>query len=382
MKTKVSRVCIYALKKTLSIIYLILKLLPIDNNKILFCSRQSSDIPLDFVLIEEELKKEAPEITCINICCHIGYKTGDYIRYGICLLKSLYHLATSRICILDSYWPAVSLLNHKNDLKVIQIWHAVGKIKQSGYQTLGKKSGRKEEYAKALNMHKNYDYVIAGAKYWNDFYCKSFGIAENQILNYGLPRLDYLTYSEQKNIKEFFAKYPELKGKKIILYAPTFRRNMKSRWEAILNEADDVRYVLIIKKHPGEHIQTTKKTNNVYYMDEFKTINLIAVCDYFITDYSAIALEAAVLKKKTYYWTYDYDEYVENNGLNIDLAREAAPYVYKDIKELMKSIRSDKYDESFIERYRKKFLPDELGTSTDKITELMKSIIKEKDVLM
>lgn len=382
MKTKVSRVCIYAFKKTLSIIYLILKRLPIDNNKILFCSRQSSDIPLDFVLIEEKLKKEAPEITCINICCHIGYKTGDYIRYGICLLKSLYHLATSRICILDSYWPAVSLLNHKNDLKVIQIWHAVGKIKQSGYQTLGKKSGRKEEYAKALNMHKNYDYVIAGAKYWNKFYCASFGITEEKILNYGLPRLDYLISTEEENRKKVFAMYPELNGKIILLYAPTFRRNMKSHWDDILNEINDDRYALIIKRHPGEYNKPVKKTENVYYMDEFKTIELIAVCDYFITDYSAGALEAAVLKRKTYYWTYDYEKYVENNGLNIDLASEASPYVYSNIKELMDSIKSEEYEEKFMENYRKKFLPDELGTATYKITTLMRNIMKEKDVLL
>lgn len=374
MKTLFVRICIYIFKKAAGCVYFFLKGFPVRKHKILFCSRQSNDVPLDFMLIEREIRNEIPEAECVNICCHMGHKVSGYVRYMWYFTKSLYHLATSHICILDSYWPAVSLLKHKKNLKVIQIWHAIGKIKQSGYQTLGKKSGRNAEYARALNMHGNYDYVIAGAKFWNQYYCRSFGIKKDKILNYGLPRIDYLINTEKKNRENFFSRYPVLKNRKIILYAPTFRRNMRSHWEEILDVIDDG-YALIVKKHPGEYAHSPKQHKNVFYMDEFKTIELMAVCDYFITDYSAGALEAAVLKKKTYYWTYDYEDYVRNNGLNIELDKEAAPYVFTDIRKLMDSIRSGKYDESFMERYREKFLPEELGNSTEKIVKLIKDMI-------
>ena len=74
----------------------------------------------------------------------------DYLKFSAVMFKSMYHLATSRVCVLDSYWPPVSLLKHKEELRVIQIWHAIGKIKQSGLQSVGKKSGRKAEYADFL----------------------------------------------------------------------------------------------------------------------------------------------------------------------------------------------------------------------------------------
>lgn len=292
------------------------------------------------------------------------------------MFTSMYHLATSKLCIIDSYWPAVSLLKHKKKLKIIQIWHAIGKIKKSGYQTLGKKSGRKSEYAYALNMHKNYDYVIAGASVWNKYYCESFNISEDKILNYGLPRIDYLLNTEEYNRKKFFCQFPEFRDKKIILYAPTFRRNMKSGWEKIIDSVNKD-YVLIIKKHPGEYLHTKKTADNVYYLENWKTIDLIAVCDYFITDYSAAALEAAVLKKKTYYWLYDYKEYIENNGLNINLKSEAELYAFKDIGKLMESICCENYDMNFIERYRRKYLPENLGHATDNIVDLIKKLMNE-----
>lgn len=374
MKTIITKGIIHVSKFILNIIYFFLKLFPCDEKKILFCSRQSNELPLDFSLIQNHL--DLTGIHCVNICCHMGSRRNDYIKFIKCMFTSMYHLATSKLCIIDSYWPAVSLLKHKKKLKIIQIWHAIGKIKKSGYQTLGKKSGRKSEYAYALNMHKNYDYVIAGASVWNKYYCESFNISEDKILNYGLPRIDYLLNTEEYNRKKFFCQFPEFRDKKIILYAPTFRRNMKSGWEKIIDSVNKD-YVLIIKKHPGEYLHTKKTADNVYYLENWKTIDLIAVCDYFITDYSAAALEAAVLKKKTYYWLYDYKEYIENNGLNINLKSEAELYAFKDIGKLMESICCENYDMNFIERYRRKYLPENLGHATDNIVDLIKKLMNE-----
>lgn len=371
MKTKISNWMIFILRGFLQGLYFFLKLFPVKQKKVVFCSRQSNQEPLDFRLLRQSLNAEDPEIITESICCHIGHRISDYIRFAKCLLQSMYHLATCRVCVLDSYWPAVSMLNHKRNLTVIQIWHAIGKIKKSGYQTLGKTSGRKSVYAKALCMHDNYDYVIAGAPIWNPFYCQSFHIAEKKLLNYGLPRIDYLLENENKNREKFFQEYPELKNKKIVLYAPTFRKNMKSRWDQILNAPISSDSVFIIKNHPGQHVQHKSTREHVYYMDNWKTIDLLAVCDCVITDYSAITLEAAVLKKPVYFWLYDYKEYMENNGLNLDLQKVCAPYVYHDLEELVDSLRIEKYNTEFLDDFRVKYLPSQMGSSTNSIVQLI-----------
>lgn len=371
MKKYFIKSLIYVFRLILNIIYVFMKLFPVRENKVLFCSRQSNDIPLDFKLIEKELKRREPEITCVFICRKIESGIKNYAEFGVAMIKSMYYLATCRVCILDSYWPAVSMLKHKKTLSVIQIWHAIGKIKKSGRASLDAASGRSSDMANALGMHRNYDYIIAGAPAWNSCYCQSFGVTEDMLLNYGLPRIDYLIDTEKTNRERFFAENPELAGREIILYAPTFRRNMESKWADIVAGIDCSRYVLIIKNHPSQRIYGEKPRDNVYYFDDWKTMDLIAVCDYVITDYSAIALEAAILNRKTYYWVYDYEEYINNNGLNIDLYKIVPDNVFKDVKDIMKNIEEGRFNMEQFSTYRSSFLPENMGTSTVKICDLI-----------
>lgn len=373
MKTIIIKAVIYIFKSVLDFIYFLLKLFPQNKQKVLFCSRQSNSTPLDFILIQEELRKR--DIEYVNICCHIGKQNSDYIRFAKAFLQSIYHMAVSRVCIIDSYWPAVSMLKHRKEFTVIQIWHSLGKIKKSGYQTLGKKSGRDSLFADILKMHRNYNLIIAGSPVWNRYYCEAFDVTEDKLLNYGLPRMRYLLDTKDRNTERFFQHYPQLQDKKIILYAPTFRRNMKSHWEDIIDEIKDDGYILIIKKHPGESAENKRLAENVFYMEEIKTIDLISVCDYFITDYSSVALEAAVLRKPIYFWIYDYEEYIRNNGVNIDIRTEFAKYAFKDIRKLIYSIKNEVYDHEFIEHFRDRYLPEDIKGSTDRILDLICGIM-------
>lgn len=113
------------------------------------------------------------------------------------------------------------------------------------------------------------------------------------------------------------------------------------------------------------------------YLPKYKTVDLIAVCDYLITDYSSIALEAAVLKKKTFFWTYDYDEYMKNSGTNIDLKSEVAANMSADINKILYCVENDIYDTDTQQRYINKFLPHELGGSTEKIAKLVIELMDE-----
>lgn len=392
MKTKAVQLAICFAKLFLRFIYFFLKLMPVSHDKVVFCSRQSNDMPLDFALIHAELMNRRPQTKCVFFCKHIGYGMMEYIRYAKVLLRSMYHLATSRICIIDSYWPAVSMLSHKQSLKVIQIWHSIGKVKKSGYQTIGRKSGRKAEYARLLHMHENYDYVIAGAKIWNQYYCESFHITEDKILNYGLPRIDYLLKTEIQNRERFFQEYPAWRDKRIVLYAPTFRRNMDSQSQKLLDAAKSEDFILLVKKHPGQLFAGHEENGNIAMLDTWKAIDLLTVCDILITDYSAIAIEASVLKKTTYYWVYDYVNYIENNGVNIDLYELFPGYVYEDADELFAAVRRDltgKKKKIFTEKtlmkasppaiYDTAYLPEAFENVTYKIVKLIEQIIDGKN---
>ena len=383
MNRIVKRIGIHGMKGLLKAAYAPLKLFPVKPGKVLFCSRQSNTMPLDYELIINQLNMRSHEpdytgapVECVAVLHRIGDGMGEYLRFAGNTLKSMYHLATSQVCVLDSYWPAVSILHHKKSLKVVQIWHALGKLKKTGKVAVGEVSGRDKDTAELLNMHANNDYIIAGAKVWNPFYCDSFGCTEDMIYNYGLPRIDYLIDTEAENRRKFFEAHPDFAGKPIILYVPTFRRNMKARWPEIVDAVDYSKYNLIVKNHPTQRIDVERPEGNVRYFDDIPSTELLAVADYVITDYSSIALEAAVLRKKTLFWVYDYEEYLENNGLNINLYEAAPGHVFKDINELMKFIDEGRYDMDVLDRYREAWLPRDLGHSAEKIAGLILNILK------
>ncbi len=394
------KIAIYIMRFGLSLIYAILKLFPTQKGKVLFLSRQSDSLSKDFQMLEDELQKQtAGAIRIVAICHRLEGAGGmaSMIAFAKSTLASMYHLATSEVCVLDAYWPAVSILKHKKSLTVIQMWHALGKIKQSGYQTLGKESGRGEEIARLMKMHEGYDYIIAGGSAWNPFYCASFGTTEDKLRNYGLPRIDYLLATEEANRKKVLAAYPELAGKSIVLYAPTFRRGIKLEWEGLLDlvkavskQADEQAgaagsdYALIIKGHPnqkieldsvnlgdGETVKSLDDIPGVYTCPELTSAEILAAADYLITDYSAIAIEGAVLNKKTYYFVYDYEEYREKNGMNIDLFEVMPSCVFRGAGELIAQLKSGNYNDAALASYREKYLPQDLGHSTEKIAQLV-----------
>lgn len=374
------KAAIYFMRFCLSVIYAVLKLLPTQRNKILFLSRQSSTLTTDFRLTQEELKRQNSDVNIITICHRLeGAESGGIkglIAFAVSTLRSMYHMATSQLCVLDAYWPAVSILKHKKSLTVIQMWHALGKIKQSGYQTLGKESGRGEQLARLMKMHEGYDYIIAGGKAWNPFYCRSFNTTEDKLVNCGLPRIDYLLETAEANRKAVLEKYPQFAAKTVVLYAPTFRRNIELRWQGLAKIAgDESDFVLVIKGHPNQRISLDDlpedERKGVYTCPEFSSAEILAACDYLVTDYSAIAIEAAVLNKPTYYFVYDYEEYREKNGMNIDLFEEMPNCVFKDAKDLITALQTGEYPQTALDEYRKRFLPENLGTSTEQIAELI-----------
>lgn len=351
-------------------IYALLKLLPTQKNKVVFLSRQFNRPSLDFHLLKIALEQEKPEIKITMITKRLDKSLRDIAIFSLYSLLSLYHLATAEVCILDSYWPMVSIVHHKKELTVIQMWHAMGKIKKSGYQTLGKPYGHREKVARLMCMHQGYDVIIAGGRTFNPFYCQAFQVEENKLLNIGLPRMDYLMANQMANQARLFETYPEFREKKIILYAPTFRKGVPLNCGQLIASLPSEKYILVVKPHQNQCLKQ-EDLGRVYTCDDFSTMAVLSGCDYVITDYSAIAMEAAVLRKKTFYYVFDYDEYIERNGLNIDLFHEMPGCVFRDAKALVCAMESGVYNHRALDAYCRRYLPDQLGQATRRLTRLV-----------
>lgn len=354
-------------KIILKVIYFFIKLLPTNNKKITFISRQSDTINIDFSMISKRLIKEKKDVKIVFLCKKIKPGILSKIDYGIEILKQMVAIATSKIVIIDSYCIPVCILKHKKGLFVLQIWHSIGKIKKSGYQSLDTKGGRTSFMAKAMCMHKNYDRIIAGGEAFDEFYELGFNVKKDKLLHYGLPRIDYLIENENKLKERIYNKYPEFKNKKVVYYVPTFRKYDPSGFKDLIKKYNKKDFILIVRGHPNQKLKFDR--NIVYECLEFKSQDLLAIADYVITDYSSICLEAAILNKKVLFYTYDHTKYLTENGINLDAEKVLPNCTSRNIDELYDIIKKDNYDNSSYQNFRKKYLPKKLGNSTKLITD-------------
>ena len=110
------------------------------------------------------------------------------------------------------------------------------------------------------SCHKAYTFALTGAPELVPVYEEVFGIEKDAILPLGMARLDHFLDQEKIDAftSEFYKKWPDLKGKKIILFAPTFRgAGQKDAWydysrldfSRIYDFCGD-EYIFLIKMHP------------------------------------------------------------------------------------------------------------------------------------
>ena len=360
------------LKLGLKIIYAPLKLLK-TKNQIVYLSRQSNEKSLDMELLEAAIKEEAPEITQVFRLRMIGDGVGEKIKYCLAVIGDMYYLATSKVAVIDTYSITVSCLKHKSDLKVVQMWHALGAIKKFGLQAIGTKEGRDEKISRAMCMHQNYDYVLAPSANTAKFYMEAFGVESGKIKLCPLPRVDFITDGETKT-SEFYYSNPAAGQKKVVLYLPTFRERDAYIAQMLKTEFEDKDdFYLIISPHP-----LSKDYEKEQYKPhgDFTVEDLIKIADIIITDYSACAFEAALLMKPLYFFTPDYNEYMEERGINVDLRAEFPNEVFDDAESLVNAIENGGYDMSALFAFKEKYI-DNSRNNTQTLAKFITMLVKE-----
>ncbi len=347
-------------------IYWIFKLLPIQD-KIVFISRFTNETSIDFTLLINKIKEASPHTKIIVL----NHKLSHKFFYLFSMLEEMYHLATAKVCIIDSYIISVSILNHKKGLKIFQLWHALGAIKKFGHQILDMKEGSSKQIANLMHMHKNYTYVLCGSDATKPFYIEAFNVDDHKLLTIPLPRVDYLLDDQQRLLNEelILNRYPKLRTKRNILYAPTFRKHGHLTIDNLIKDLDYDKYNLIIKKHPHDHTKL-EANDHVIIDNDFNILQLLSIADYIITDYSAVAFEAAILDIPLFFYVYDIEEYQNNRGLNINLYKDFPKVTFKDANQLIKALNED-YDYRPLHNFKKKYVSILDGTVTDKIYNLL-----------
>lgn len=340
------------LKLGLRILYAPMKLFK-TKNQIVYLSRQRNEKGIDIQLLEEAIRHEDSSVKQIFRLKMIDEGFGAKIKYCFYVIGDMYYLATSKVAVVDTYSITVSCLKHKKDLNIIQMWHALGAIKKFGLQAIGTKEGRDEKISKAMCMHKNYDYVLAPSAETAKYYMEAFGAEQSKIKICPMPRVDFIADGNARTA-DFYTQNPGMGDKKIVLYLPTFRDREAYIAQMLKTEFEDKKnYQLIISTHP---LSKVKKDEKFSQKGNFNSFELMKIADIIITDYSACAFEASLLMKPLYFFVPDYDEYMKDRGINVDIKSELPSAVFDEADKLFKSIDENKYDMDSLYRFKEKYV--------------------------
>lgn len=362
----------YEKHKIYARLFNILRKYPQKNNRITLLTNKNHSFESNLEYIAKELD---------------NYKTTDgkdyeyrFIEKDSLSLDNIRYFASSKyVFLVDNFFP-LAFMNVEG-MKWVQLWHGTGIFKKFGYDLLN------VDERKVMEMFApKIDLVSVSGEEIIDTYAHNFHVDKSKVKAFGVPRNDF--YNDEHLSDDYLAKlrdsfekdYPQLIGKKLVLYAPTFRENPKNNAvfdyfdiEKFIEELGD-EYALAIRLHPNyagycdeENAIDLEELENKYdiinftgFKDEQK---LLLLADILIADYSSIMVDYTILKKPIVLFAYDLDDYLSNErGFYFDYRQMVPGRIVYDSDELIKVLKEEDFDLEKLEEFSKmqfgQFSPD------------------------
>ena len=350
---------------------------PNKNKKVLLMSETRSPISGNLKALDEQIKKRGT-----NKEYNISYsfcKTLDLrgSKLVFTWIKLAWKISKQETIFIDDYSPIFKFIDLNKKTKLIQVWHAGVGFKSVGYARFG--FAGPEPYS---SCHRKYDYAIVGSKGLIPVYSEVFGIDKEKILPYGLPRLDNFLNKEKIDItvRKLQEEYPILKGKKVILFAPTFRgkgqRSAHYPWDKIDLEktyklCTEKNYIFVFKMHPfiKSRIEIPEEyKDRIIDLSDYSDINdLLYLTDILITDYSSTIYDFSMLERPILFYTFDLEQYELINKVHRPIKEYAPGKVCITFDELINAIANEDFE---IEKL-KKYITDNFDRHDRKSTDMI-----------
>jgi CDP-glycerol glycerophosphotransferase (TagB/SpsB family) len=108
--------------------------------------------------------------------------------------------------------------------------------------------------------------------------------------------------------------------------------------------------------HPNMH--DTQGIEGVVEDRRFSTLEWLVACDALVTDYSAVAFDAAAADKPVYFYAPDLDDYEGARGFYLDYTKDLPTAPQTSPEEVMKQIENGACTEDLLAQFREKYIAD------------------------
>ena len=340
---------------------------PVQENKVLFLEMRFTKLSNSFELIYKALEESGEyDLKC-------SYVQFNFIRgreFTQRVNEMLKELATAKYVFVDDASLILSSIPLRKETVAINLWHACGAFKKFGRSTAELKFGSS---AATLDKYPNYGnltHVTVSSPEVIWAYEEAMHLPKGIVKATGVSRTDqfYDKEFEESRKQKLYEIMPEAKGKKVILYAPTFRGHVATAsspdridFERFCRELGN-EYVIVCKHHPfvknppiiPEELQHFARDLTKYLSIE----DLLCCADICISDYSSLVFEYSLFEKPMIFYAYDYDNYCDWRGFYYDYSEFTPGPVVQTEDELLNSIKNidTQFDKQKVIDFKEKFM--------------------------
>lgn len=332
-------------------------LLPL-RRRILLATAHAGRIGGNLAFIHDELAAAHPEVEVSVLAHRARGGWGGRLAGSLMAVRSGWALARARVVVIDDYFFPLYAIRPRPRTRVIQAWHASGAFKTFGHSVADRSFGADAALTARVRIHANYDLALVGSQVSAPAFAEAFGMPIERIVSrHGIPRTDLLCdpVRRERATTEVRARLRLPAGRRVILYAPTFRgdRVTKARHRDDLDLhrmasllGDD--HILLLRLHPFVHGTFRLDPSLGGFVADVSSepdINaLMPLSDVLVTDYSSAIFEFALLGRPIGFFAPDLVEYEAERGFYVDYRDWVPGPVFTDTESLADWLRSGSFD--------------------------------------
>lgn len=326
--------------------------------------------------IREQLVSHEPAIEVKVLAHRATDGLRGRVRSIVDLLVAGWQLATARVFVVDDYYLPLYAIRPRSATTVVQAWHACGAFKRFGYSVVDKGFGADEAMVAEFPIHTNYDVCLVSSMGVARFYAEAFRQPiERFTSRLGIPRTDLFFDGVRSAAAAaaIRARYRLPEGRRIVLYAPTFRgarttlaRSPEDLDLGALRDAIGSDHLILLRAHPfataarpgggargaGAGQGTPDSGTFAVDVSDYPDLNeLMLVSDVLVTDYSSAIYEFALLDRPIAFFAPDHDAYQAERGFYLDWPDDLPGPVFETTDTLAAYLRAGEFDLDRVRRF-------------------------------
>lgn len=312
-------------------------------------------------------------------------KSGKHTRVKMNSLRYVYYASRCGYRIFNVRQPAWN--TKRRGVVFLETWHGTP-LKKLAFDMDDITSASQNHKTLFYKHGREWNYLISANRFSTDVFERAFVFDRDKILEYGYPRNDIL-YAENRDeiAQEVREELGIPEGKRVILYAPTWRDNQfydrgKYKFTLALDlkrlqEEFGEDSVILLRTHYyiADILNLTEYEGFVYNGSQYEDVSrLYLVSDICITDYSSVFFDYANLKRPILFYAYDFDEYADEiRGMYMDMEKELPGPILRTNDAVVEALQNmDAITEAYKTRYEEfyeRFCSVDDGHASERVIE-------------